>query len=1053
VIHTPMLEALVSMSIRYRIAVAGALAALLLGGFFAMRSLPIDALPDVSTVQVTVLTEAPGLSPVEVERMVTAPVELAFNGLPRLMELRSQSKPGLSLITIVFEDGMDVWFARQLVAERLREVTVDLPAFVPPPQLSPVSTSLGEIFTFTLKSTTGDHSPMQLRTLLEWEVIPKLRAVPGVIEVVGIGGELKQFQVVTSPERLKSYGVTLSALKASLEASTSSVGGGYVERTGESLLLRGNGLLASEEDIGNVVVRGGNQRVLVKQVADVKVAPALRYGVATRDGQGEVVSGTVMMLLGANSRDVVKRVKERVEVVEKALPPGVMLEAIYDRADFVNRVVATVVKNLLEGALVVLIVLALFLGSLRGAIAVVLGIPASMTVALFGMHLFGVTGDLMSLGAIDFGFLVDGPIVILEAIMAAMAGKVFLKKKDEIAAFTTSASSVARPVAFSVAIIMMVYLPLLALQGVEGKMFRPMATVMACALFGALVYSVVFFPGILALVMPPPKDDGPRWLTWLKHRYEAVLPKLLAYRLPLVVAMVVLLVVSMRTLLSQGADFVPRIDEGDLVVTIRRAPSVALSESRRLDLDAERILKKFPEVVTAVGFTGRAELAFDPRGFEATDMLVHLVPKTEWKTGQDLDELALAFKRAIEDEVPNTFVSISQPIEDRTNELISGSRADVAVKILGPDLDTLVKLSNKVGEVVKEVRGTGDLRVERIMGLPALSFTPDRERLARYHVDLDEAFEVIEAARVGAKVGTIYDGPRRHDLRVLVPPSVVSKEGIADMFVETNDGELVKLGELGAIDETEGAVNVRHENFERLVRVEVNLRGRDLVSWVEEARAKVAKEVPMPTGYTMTWGGQFENFERAQARLAIVVPLALLIIFSMLVLTFGSVRLAGAVFTLVPLALIGGAVGLLARGMNFSIPGAVGFIALAGVAVLNGVVMTTDVRKALAAGMPLVSAVVHGAAHTLRAVLTTAAVAALGFAPMAISTGAGSEVQRPLATVVIFGIVGATVLMLVVFPGILLMMLKGYQPGPAKAEDEASADAGVPVPVEPRPVG
>jgi cobalt-zinc-cadmium resistance protein CzcA len=1041
-----MLEALVAMSIRYRVAVAGGLAALLLGGVWAVNRLPIDALPDVSTVQVTVLTEAPGLSPVEVERMVTAPVELAFNGLPRLLELRSQSKPGLSLITIVFEDGMDVWFARQLVAERLREVTVDLPEFVPPPQLSPVSTSLGEIFTFTLKSSTGDHSPMQLRTLLEWEVIPRLRSVPGVIEVVGIGGELKQFQVITSPARLKSYGVTLSQLKESLESSTSSVGGGYVERSGESLLLRGNGLLMSEEDIGNVVVRGGSQRVLVRQVADVKIGPALRYGVATRDGQGEVVSGTVMMLLGANSRDVVKRVKERVVQVEKALPPGVVVEAIYDRADFVNRVVSTVMKNLLEGALVVLLVLALFLGSLRGAVAVVLGIPASMTVALFGMHLFGVTGDLMSLGAIDFGFLVDGPIVILEAVMAAMAGKVFLNKREELAAFGTSASSVARPVAFSVAIIMLVYLPLLALQGVEGKMFRPMATVMACALFGALVYSVVFFPGVLALLMPPPKDEGPRWLSWLKHRYEAVLPKLLAYRLPLVVAMVVALLVSMRTLLAQGADFVPRIDEGDLVVTIRRAPSVALSESRRLDLEVERVLKRFPEVVTAVGFTGRAELAFDPRGFEATDMLVHLTPKEQWKTGKDLDELALAFKRSVENEVPNTFVSISQPIEDRTNELISGSRADVAIKILGPDLDTLVKLSNQVGDVVRDVRGTGDLRVERIMGLPALSFTPDRERLARYHVDVEEAFETIEAARVGAKVGTIYDGPRRYDLRVVVPPTVVSKEGIADMFVETREGELVKLGELGSIDENEGAVNVRRENFERLVRVEVNLRGRDLVSWVEEARARVSKEVQLPSSYTMTWGGQFENFERAQARLAIVVPLALIIIFSMLVLTFGSVRLAGAVFTLVPLALIGGAVGLLSRGMNFSIPGAVGFIALAGVAVLNGVVMTTDVRKALLAGLPLVDSVVHGAAHTLRAVLTTAAVAALGFAPMAVSTGAGSEVQRPLATVVIFGIVGATVLMLAVFPGILLMMLKGYQPIVTKAEEASQSSVELTLP-------
>jgi cobalt-zinc-cadmium resistance protein CzcA len=1022
-----MLATLVRLSVEYRTAVAGAVAALLFGGFVAAKTLPIDALPDVSTVQVTIMTEAPGLSPIEVERMVTAPMELVLNGLPRLTELRSVSRPSLSAVTVIFEEGTDVWFARQLVSERLREVVAELPEFVPPPQLAPVSTGLGEIFVFVVRSETGDHSPMQLRTLLDWEVVPRIRSVPGVIEVNTMGGELKQYQVVADVNRLKAYRVSLHEMREALRNATSSVGGGYIERGGEVHLVRGNGLLNNEEDIANVVVRGGDQRVLVRHVADIKVRSALRYGVTTRDGEGEVVTGTVMMLLGANSREVTKAVKQRVAEVQTALPPGVRIEAIYDRSDFVSRTLSTVLTNLVEGAVVVLVVLALFLGSLRGAVAVVLGIPVSMAVALFGMHLFGVTGDLMSLGAIDFGFLVDGPIVVLEAVVASLAGAVLRDEHDRLRVLAKSAAQVARPVAFSVAIIMLVYLPLLALQGVEGKMFRPMATVMACALFGALVYSVVLFPGVLALLLGD-VEHGSNWLDRLRGRYESVLPSVIAYRVPMVVGMVVLLVTAMVVMARQGADFVPRIDEGDVVLTIRRAPSISLTEAGRLDLEVERIVKRFPEVVTSLAFTGRAELAFDPVGNDNTDMLVRLKPKSQWKTARDLDGLSEAFKAAIEAEVPNTFVSVSQPIEDRTNELISGSRADVAIQIFGPDLEVLVDRSSQLGELVRSVPGTGDVRIERLLGMPNLTFTPDRERLARYGVEVADVFETLEDARVGERVGVIYDGPRKFDLRLTAPPADPTTDGYGDLFVETQNGNLVTLSELGKLEDTEGPATVRRENFSRTVRVEVNLRGRDLVSWVSDAQALVAQKLPLPSGYQMTWGGQFENFERAQKRLAIVVPLALLIIFSMLVFTFGSVRLALAVFSLVPLALIGGVVGLVSRGMTFSLPAAVGFIALAGVAVLNGIVMATDVRRLVMEGRTLDVAVVEGASHTVRAVLTTAAVAALGFAPMALATGAGSEVQRPLATVVIFGIVLATGLMLLVFPGILKIALGGWNP-------------------------
>jgi cobalt-zinc-cadmium resistance protein CzcA len=1035
------LSELVDLSVKYRYGVAGGLVVLLLAGGFAASHLPVDAMPDVSTVQVTIMTDAPGLSPTEVERMVTQPIELALNGLPRLTELRSVSRPGLSAVTVVFDDAMDVWFARQLVGERLREVTAELPSFVPPPQLAPVSTGLGEIFVFVVRSETGAHSAMQLRTILDWDIIPRIRSVPGVIEVNPFGGELKQFQVRTSSARLKAFGVTLSQLEAALRRAASSVGGGYVEREGEQVLVRGRGLLLNEDDIGNVVVKGdGGDRVLVKQLADVVVGSALRYGVTTRDGQGEVVTGTVMMLLGANSRLVTRDVKARVAEIQQQLPPGVVIEPVYDRSDFVGRVLTTVFKNVVEGALVVLLVLTLLLGTLRGAVAVVLGIPASMAVAVFGMHLFGITGDLMSLGAIDFGFLVDGPIVVLEAVMAALAGRSFVRHKQYLRAMTGAAAPVARPVAFSVAIIMLVYVPLLALQGVEGKLFRPMAATMALALFGALIYSVVFFPAVLAILLPPPKSEGPRWLHRLQNWYARVLPRAIAWRGRLIAAMVLALVVTMGALVRKGADFVPRIDEGDLVLTIRRAPSISLTEARRLDLLVEKVVLGFPEAKTALAFTGRAELAFDPVGNDNTDVLVHLAPKDEWTTAADLDGLSEAFKKAVESQVSGTFVSVSQPIEDRTNELISGSRADVAIQIFGPDLDVLVEQSNRLGQLVKGIAGTGDVRIERLLGMPSITFTPDRERLARYGVELDAVFRALQAARVGANVGVIYEGPRRFEVRLMAPPRESTREGLGDLLVETSDGQQVKLAELGRLEEIEGPATVRREGFQRTVRVEVNLRGRDLQSWVDEAKATVARELPLPSSYFLTWGGQFENLERAQARLALVVPVAVAIILGMLVLTFGSVRMAAVVFSLVPLALIGGAGGLLARGMNFSLPAVVGFIALAGVAVLNGVVMSNEVRRELAHGQPLREAVLHGAAHSLRAMLTTAAVAALGFLPMALNSGTGSEVQRPLATVVVFGIIGATVLMLLVFPGILELALAG-QPQMVKLDDDEGDEA------------
>jgi cobalt-zinc-cadmium resistance protein CzcA len=1009
-----MLARIIEASVRMRALVLVLLALLFCAGFFAARKLPIDAVPDVSTVQVSVLTEAPGLSPVEVERTVSFPIEAALNGTPHLAELRSVSRAGLSAVTIIFEDGTDLWLSRQIVLERIRGVEATLPKVAEPPQLSPVSGGLGEIYQFVVRS--DHHSPSQLRTILDWEIVPALRSVPGIIEVNTMGGDLKEYQVVVDRGRLRAHEMTLADVATALSRANISVGGGYLDRPDESYTLVGVGLLKCEDDIANVVLRTGTDGtpVLVRHVASVRVGAALRQGVITRDGEGEAVTGIAMMLTGANSRDVVRAVRAKVAEIQTKLPAGVKIEPIYDRSDFVGRTLSTVASNLVEGALVVTIVLAIFLGTVRGALAVVLGIPASMAIALFGMHAFHVTGDLMSLGAIDFGFLVDGPIIVLEAVIAAAAlGRI----EDRIA-------SVVRPVAFSVAIIMLVYLPLLALEGIEGKMFRPMAVTMACALFGALVYSVVFFPALLVTLLPPPKKAAPKIVQAIERGYARALGVAKRGRWALVAITAVVFAASLAVLAGAGADFVPRIEEGDLVVTIRRAPSISLARAKELDLAAERVIGRFPEVVTSLGMTGRAEVAVDPVGSDNTDILVHLRPKKEWKTAHDLDDFSVILKNAIESEVPGTFVSVSQPIEDKTNELISGSRADVQIALFGEDLDELKRLSEEVGRVVREVPGTGDVRVERLLGAPTIVVRPERMRLARYGVAAQDALAVVEAARIGVPVGSIYEGQRRFDLKLLAPPRTTSAEALGELFVATAAGGSVPLAELATIEETEGPTQVRREALTRTVRVEVNLRGRDLVSWVADARARVASKVALPTGYEVEWGGQFENFQRAKSRLALVVPMALAIVFGMLMWMFGRARHALAVFALVPLSLSGGIFALVLRGLSFSIPAAVGFIALAGVSVLNGVVMANDVKRRVDQGDAVDDAIDHGAVHTMRAVMTTGAVAAFGFLPMALATGAGAEVQRPLATVVIGGILFSTFLTLFVLPGVLRIALK-----------------------------
>jgi cobalt-zinc-cadmium resistance protein CzcA len=1018
-----MLEHLVIFAMEKRGAVLALLCMLLCAGAYAGYRLPIDAMPDVTTVQVSVLTRTGGLSAVEAESAISIPLENALNGVPGMTELRSMADAGVSSVTVVFRDGTDPWFARQLVIERLRGIEKELPATASTPELAPLSTGLGEIFMFVVRST--HHSPMQLRTLLDWEIVPRIRGIPGVVEVNTMGGELKQYQVLIKRDRLEAYGVTLSDVVAALRTANQNAGGGYLDRADESYVVRGEGLLKNEREIADVVVRAGadGAPILVRQVADVRVGAALRYGILTHGGTGEAVSGIVMMLLGANSRDVVRAVGERIEEIRRDLPPGVSVDVIYDRADFIGRTLKTVVTNLAEGVAIVMVVLALFLGTLRGALAVVMGIPAAMSVALLGMHLFGVTGDLMSLGAIDFGFLVDGPIVILEAVVAATMGKrlVGAARAHE---YEKVARLSVRPVAMSVAIIMLVYVPLLTLEGVEGKMFRPMALTMAMALAGAVIYSVLFFPALLVLLVPPRAHHGPAWMDAVAGLYARVAPVAVRRRgLFFAVAVAIFLLAGWR-FLSAGAEFVPRIFEGDAVVTIRRAPSISLAKARELDLATEKVLHSFPEVLTTLGMTGRAELAVDVVGADNTDLLVRLAPIERWKSARDFDELSEKFKAAIEEQVPGTFVSVSQPIEDRTNEIISGSRADVSIQIFGSSLEDLSRLASETRELMRGIQGTGDVRVERILGQPVITAAADRRRMALYGVRLEDAFNVLASTREGVDVGKMYEGPRRFDLRVIQPPGMVTAEGLGDLRVERMNGQTVPLRDVLTISEDDGPAAVRRVDRQRAVRVDVNLRGRDLLSWVTEAQQVVEEKLQLPSGYKIEWGGQFENFERAQKRLRVVIPVVIGIIFGMLLLTFQDVKMALAVFLTVPLSLTGGMLGLLARGMPFSLSAAVGFIALGGIAVLNGVIIGQQVQRLLRQGMALKEAVAEGSVAVVRAVLSTTAVAALGFLPMAISSGAGSEVQRPLATAVAAGITVGALTTLLVLPGVFATILR-----------------------------
>ena len=1011
---------LFTLSLRYRFFTLVAMSLVIVLGLWSFTHLTIDAMPDLTPVQVQILTRSPALGPVEVEQFVTFPIEASLNGLPALRELRSVSRYGLSAITAIFEDRTDIYRARQLVTERLTRAMERIPVGYGRPIVGPLTTGLGEVYQFTVKG--NGYSAMALRTLLEWEIGMRLRAVPGVVEVNIWGGEPQQFQVMVDPAKLLSFKLTLRQVFEALERNNAIAGGGYIERQREQLLIRGEALATRATDVAKIVVAHGTGGVpiYISDLAEVKEASALRIGAATAMGEGETVIGMVQMLAGENAEQVVERVKTRVREIEATLPPGVTIEPYYDRTVLVSKVIHTVRNNLLEGGLLVIAVLFLFLGDLRAGLIVASAIPLSMLIAVTGMMQAGLSGNLMSLGAIDFGLLVDGSVVIVENILRRLSKKEASSSETRLSEVLAAGREVLRPITLAVSIIILVYVPILALTGIEGKMFRPMALTVILALTGSLFLTVTVIP-VLAFWFMRSKAgyEDTRVVRMLRRVYKACLTQAIARPAWVVTPAVGLFVATLGISAWLGIDFVPRLDEGDIAIQVWRLPSVSLSESVKTALEVERVLRQFPEVVQVVTRTGSPEVATDVMGVELSDVFVILKPQQEWSTARTREDLIAKMKPAILDAVPGIGLGFTQPIEMRFNELIAGTRSDLALKIFGPDLEILKQCADSVARVLETVRGAADVRVEQVAGLPLLRVIVDRERIARYGLTADDVLTLVQTTRVGQVVGTIVQGPRRFDLAVrLTDNASADPTAVGNLLVPTSHGELVPLSRVADIRVDSGPAQISREHVQRRIVVENNIRGRDLGSFVAEAQSLVAREVSLPIGYELRWGGQFQHLQEATRRLAVVVPVTLLLILGVLSVIFGAMRPALLIFLNVPLALSGGIVALWLRGLPLSISAVIGFIALFGIAVLNGVVLVSHIRQLEAEGLSTDQAVLRGALDRLRPVLMTALVASLGFLPMALATSMGAEVQRPLATVVIGGLVTSTILTLLVIPAL-----------------------------------
>lgn len=1035
-----MFERLIQFAIEQRIVVL--LAVLLMAGvgIASYQKLPIDAVPDITNVQVQINSAAAGFSPLETEQRITFPIETAMAGLPGLQQTRSLSRSGLSQVTVIFKDGTDLFFARQLVNERLQVAREQLPDGIET-AMGPISTGLGEIFLWTVEAEDGvlkedgtPYTPTDLRVIQDWIIKPQLRNVPGVAEINTIGGFAKEYQIAPDPKRLAAYNLTLNDLVTALERNNANVGAGYIERSGEQLLIRAPGQVASIDDIANIVITTSDGTpIRVRNVAQVDIGRELRTGAATENGR-EVVLGTVFMLIGENSRSVSLAVAKKLEEINRSLPDGVVAVTVYDRTNLVEKAIATVKKNLFEGALLVVAVLFLFLGNIRAALITAMVIPLAMLFTFTGMFTNKVSANLMSLGALDFGIIVDGAVVIVENAIRRLAhaqhrhGRL-LTRSERLHEVFAAAKEARRALIFGQLIIMVVYLPIFALTGVAGKMFHPMAFTVVIALLGAMILSVTFVPAAIALfVTGKVKEEENFVMRSARRVYDPVLNWVMVRR-PLVFGLAALTIVVSGLVASRmGSEFIPSLSEGDFAQQALRVPGTSLTQSVQMQQQLEKtLLAQVPEIERVFARTGTAEIASDPMPPNISDSYVMLKPKDQWPDPKKSREAIIADIQRASAIVPGSVYELSQPIQLRFNELISGVRSDVAVKVFGDDMAVLNQTAGEIAETLQKLNGASEVKVEQTSGLPVLTINIDRDKAARFGLNVGDVQDTIAVAVGGRQAGMLYEGDRRFDMVVRLSDTLRTDiDGLSRLLIpvpalaSSTSGQLgfIALSQVASLDLVLGPNQISRENGKRLVIVSANVRGRDIGSFVEEAEAAIATQVKVPAGYWTTWGGQFEQLKEASDRLRIVVPVALLLVFGLLFMMFNNLKDGLLVFTGIPFALTGGIMALWLRDIPLSISAGVGFIALSGVAVLNGLVMIAFIRNLREEGRSLSVAIHEGALTRLRPVLMTALVASLGFIPMALATGTGAEVQRPLATVVIGGIISSTLLTLLVLPAL-----------------------------------
>ncbi len=1014
---------LINWALDNRFLVLMLLVLLIVFGTVALTRLPIDAVPDVTNVQVQIMTTAPALAAEETEQFITFPVENSLSGIPKVEEIRSVSQFGLSVVTVVFEEGTDIFWARQQIGERLLDAREKIPPEIPSPRMGPIATGLGEIYQFEVRSRPGFiHSLMELREELDWNIAFQLRSVPGVIEINTNGGELRSYEIQIDPDRMLDLRISMNQVTNALRDNNGNAGGGYlILHSQEQRIVRGEGLIRSLDDLGKIVVetRGDGTPIYLSQIADIRFAPIIRQGAVTRDGRSEGVVGVVMLLAGENSRAVVERVKAKVLDIEKTMPPGMMIDTFYDRTDLVRKTIDTLTKNLLEGGALVIIVLLIMLGSFRAGLIVALAVPLSMLGAFVGMVYANISGNLMSLGAIDFGLIVDGSVVLIENVVRRVAEHRHHHKVDKapVALVREACVEMARPVVFGVGIILLVYLPILSLRGLEGKMFRPMAMTVILALITSLLLALLLMPVLASIYLRSVSESEPFLVRWAKWIYTPMLRWVVKHPLAVLGATVFAFVSSVILSMGLGAEFIPKLDEGSIAVQASRLPSVSLETTVEMTLRMEKALLTMPEVKSVVSKSGRPEIANDPMTINLSDLIITLKDPSTWRFNTK-EKLVEEMERLLAEEVPGNIYSFSQPIELRVAELVAGVRSDVGISLYGDNLVRLRELAEEVVGALNKVPGAADVQAEQTGGLPYLRLIIDRAKVARHGINARDVLATISALG-GQEIGQVFEGQRRIPIQVRIGPKWREDlEKIRRIKIADPKGRQIPLEELTEIKLEDGPAQISREAISRRTIIQCNVRGRDLAGFVGDAQKMVDKMVKLPPGYSMTWGGQFKNLQEAAGRLMIAVPLALLMIVALLYMVFDSGKLALLIFLNVPLAATGGIFALWLRGLPFSISAGVGFIALFGVAVLNGVVLVSYIVRLRQDGNTARIAAYEGALIRLRPVLMTALVAMLGFIPMAFSHGAGAEVQKPLATVVIGGLVTSSLLTLLVLPAI-----------------------------------